>query len=260
MLLTIDIGNSYVTCGGYKGEKLEFITEMATNTKASKEQYAVWMKNITALYNVDMKNVCGAIISSVVPELTSVLKNAVKLICGKTPLVVGPGVKSGINITIDDPAQLGADMAACAVGVISRDLYPCVIYDLGTASTIGVIDNKKRFVGVIIAAGVGTTLEVFTDRTALLPHVSIEAPKEVIGRNTIQSMQSGLVYGTAAMLDGLSERIEEKLGYSVKRIATGSMAEVIVPHCKYKAELNKYLLFEGLREIYNKNVQVKKQE
>lgn len=253
MLLTIDIGNSYITFGGWEQKRLIFVSDLVTSHKTSADQYAIEFNQIMGLYNVDIRNVDGSVISSVVPELTNIIKNAIVKISGNTPLVVGPGVKTGLHIAIDNPAQLGADLAACAISAVAKGKLPCVIYDLGTTSAVSVIDKAGKYLGAVIAAGVGTTLEMFTSHTALLPHVSIEAPKSVIGRNSVNSVQSGIVYGTASMLDGLTERIEEEIGEQVHIIATGICASDIVPYCKRKAELCDYLLLDGLRLIYERN-------
>jgi type III pantothenate kinase len=258
MLFAIDIGNSYITLGAYDGKKLVFVSELVTLPKLSRDQYAVEILNVMRLYDIKAEVVTGAIISSVVPELTSVLQSAIKLLCDIDPLIVGPGVKSGLPITIDNPAQLGPDLVACGVAAVARGKMPCIIYDLGTTTTVSVIDGEGKFSGVVISAGVGTTLEMFTSHTALLPHVSIEAPKTVIGKNSIHSMQSGLVYGTAAMLDGLSGRISKELEEEPVLLATGSMAHQIVPYCQNKVELCEHLLLEGLRLIYERNSRLKK--
>lgn len=258
MLFTIDIGNSYITLGAYNSEELVFVSELVTLPKLSRDQYAVEILNVMRLYGIRVEQVTGAIISSVVPELTAVLQGAISLLCCIEPLIVGPGVKSGLPITIDNPAQLGPDLVACGVAAVARGAAPCVIYDLGTTTTVSVIDGEGRFAGVVISAGVGTTLEMFTSHTALLPHVSIEAPKSVIGKNSIHSMQSGLVYGTAAMLDGLSDRISEELEKEPVLLATGLMAHKIVPYCKKEVELCEHLLLEGLRLIYQRNSKLKK--
>lgn len=254
MLLTLDIGNSYITLGVFNDKKLVFVSEIWTENRKTRDQYACEIKQIMALHGTAETDIHGAVISSVVPELTDTIKKAVNILTGVTPLVLGPGVKTGLNILIDNPAQLGADLAACAVAAVHMGRLPCIIYDLGTTSTISIIDKKGRFIGVVIAAGVGTTLEMFTSRTALLPHVSIDAPKSVIGKNTAASMQSGLIYGTASMLDGLAGRIEEELGERAYILATGGRAGQIAPHCRKKTHVSEYLLLEGLRIIYEKNI------
>ena len=257
MLIAVDIGNSYITMGGYESEKLEFVSCILTQSRRTSDQYAIEIGDVMRLHKADISKIDGAIISSVVPELTVVIKNAVKILTGIDALVVGPGVKSGLHIMIDNPAQLGADIAACAVAAVERGKFPCIIYDMGTTTTVGVIDKKGRFIGAVICAGVGTTLDMFTTKTALLPHVSIEAPQTIIGKNTIHSMQSGLIYGTASMLDGIAERIEEELGESVYIIATGDMAQDIVRYCKKQPEVCSHLLLEGLKIIYEKNRKTK---
>lgn len=255
MLITIDIGNSYVSFGGYEGEKLIFVSDIVTDGKKSEDQYAVEIGNIMELYKIDIEKIDGGIISSVVPELTGVIKNALKKLSGIECLVVGPGVKSGININIDNPAQLGADTVAEAVAVIDKFPCPAIICDLGTATVLGVIDKNKNFNGVIIAAGVGTTSDAFSKNTALLPHVSIDIPKRLVGKNTVNSVQSGLIFGTAAMIDGLISRIERELGEKTTVIATGKMTDRIIPHCESEIIISDYLVFEGLRLIYNKNTE-----
>ncbi len=253
MILTIDIGNSYITLGGFDGGSLIFVSELMTQPRRTKDQLAVELVQIMGLHKMRADRITGAIISSVVPDITDVVLGAVKIISGITAAVVGPGIKTGIKIAIDNPAQLGADLVSCAVSAADKKRLPCIIYDMGTTNTISVLDKHGCFVGAVIAAGVGTTLEMFTTRTALLPRVNIEAPKSVIGKNTAASMQSGLIYGTAAMLDGLAERIEEELGESVYIFATGSRAADIIPHCRRNAEICEYMALDGLRLIYEKN-------
>ncbi len=257
MLITVDIGNTYISFGGYKEKELLFVSDIVTESKKSSDQYAVEIGNIMKLYNIDHRDVSGGIISSVVPELTHVIKGAIAKLCNVECLVVGPGVKSGININIENPAQLGADTVAEAVAVAEKYPCPAVICDLGTATVLGIIDKNKSFSGVIIAAGVGTTSEAFSKNTALLPHVSIDLPKRLIGKNTVNSVQSGLIYGTAAMIDGLVLRIERELGEKTTVVATGKMTEKIIPHCDRDIIIADYLVFEGLRLIYEKNIEEK---
>ena len=253
MLFTIDIGNSYVTVGGFYDKELSFVASVVTNPRRTKEEYAIDFKEILGLYGCIGCMVDGAIISSVVPELTDTVKGALRLLFGIDAMVVGPGVKSGLNIMIDNPAQLGADIVACSVGALAKSEPPLIICDLGTATALSVIDADKRFLGVVIAAGIGTTLEGFTKNTALLPHVSIESPPSVIGKNTSASMQSGLVVGTAAMIDGLCDRIEEEIGSKATVIATGHMTESVIPHCRRDITVREHLLLEGLRCIFERN-------
>lgn len=256
MLLTADVGNSYISLGCYEGDSLRFVSELHTDLKKSSDQYAVELLQIMKLYDVEREELDGAVISSVVPELTEIIRNAIYKISGTKAMAVGPGVKNGLKIKIDNPAQLGADMVATAVAAVEGYSLPAIICDFGTATTFGIIDKDKSFCGMIIAAGVGTTLDGFTDKTALLPQVSIEKPKRLIGKNTVESIQSGLINGTAAMVDGLIERLKKELGDEVKVIATGKYAAKIVGQCEEEIEIAQYLAFEGLKSIYRKNKQV----
>lgn len=253
MLLTFDIGNSQIALGGYIKKDLQFVARMVTQINRTSDQYAVELNEIMKLYHVDSHDVDGVVICSVVPELCSTIKKAVHTVTGIVPMVLGPGVKTGLNILIDNPAQLGGDLVAGAVAAISAYPMPCIIFDLGTATTISVLNKEGSFLGCMICAGVGITLEALTHRTALLPHISIEKPAQLIGTNSICSMQSGLINGTAAMLDGMALRIEKELGSPATLIATGGLARDVIPNCYREITLRENLLLEGLRIIYEKN-------
>lgn len=253
MLLAIDIGNTNITLGGYSDDVLAFTARIATDHNMTSDQYAVTLKEILTLYNQSYEDIDDCIISSVVPQVGEFISKAVFTLCEIVPLMVGPGVKTGLNIKIDNPAQLGADLVVGAVGAISKYTLPCIIIDMGTASTISVVDKNGSFLGGVIAAGVRLTLKALAENTAQLPSISINAPKSVIGANTVDCMKSGLVYGTAAMLDGLLDRIENELGSSAAVIATGGLAKEIITHCEHTVIYDENLLLDGLREIYYKN-------
>lgn len=253
MLLTIDIGNTNITLGAYDGDSLLFTARLATQTKNTDDEYAVSIKNILSLYLVDAEEIEDAIISSVVPSVASSVSNAVSKLFHIVPLMLGPGVKTGLNIKIDNPAQLGADLVAGAVGALESYNMPCVVIDMGTASTVSVLDRNGTLRGGAIAAGVRLTLKALTENTAQLPSIPIEAPRSVIGANTVECMQSGLVFGTAAMIDGLLERIEDELGEKPTVVATGGLSKQIIEHCKANIIYDENLLLEGLRAIYEKN-------
>ena len=253
MLLTIDIGNSNITLGGFIGEDLQFMSRLYTDSRRTEDQYAVELLDILRLHNFDRNQVQDCAISSVVPELSRTFQKVCTRLFSVPPLLIGPGIKSGVKIGIDDPSQLGADLVAGAAAAMAKYPLPCIIIDLGTATTLSVIDQNGLFRGGTIGAGMGITLEALTSRTALLPHVSIERPKSVIGTNSIMSMQAGLVLGTAAMLDGLCDRIEEELGMPCTVVATGGLAHEMIPSCKRKLILDDNLLLDGLHLIYEKN-------
>lgn len=253
MLLAIDIGNTNITLGGFEDNILTFTARLATNSSLTSDQYASHFKNILALYNQDYNEIDDCIISSVVPSVGSAVSRAVSLLCDIVPLSLGPGVKTGLNIKIDNPAQLGADLVAGAVGAISEYTLPCIVIDMGTASTISVIDKYGAFLGGAIAAGVRLTLKALCENTAQLPAIDLSAPNSVIGTNTVDCMRSGLIFGTAAMIDGLIDRISDELGEEPTVVATGGLSKEIIEHCSNNIIYNENLLLEGLKEIYEKN-------
>lgn len=253
MLLTIDIGNTNITLGAYYAGNLSFAARLATDQSKTSDQYAVEIKNLLALYELSPEDIEDCIIASVVPSACRSLSNAISKLCHVVPLILGPGVKTGLNIKIDDPSQLGADLVAGAVGAIDAYTLPCVIIDMGTASTISIVDRNATFLGGVIAAGVRLTLKALAENTAQLSSIPIEAPPSVIGANTKECMQAGLVFGTAAMIDGLLERICDQLGETPTIVATGGMSREIITHCKSNIIYNENLLLDGLRAIYEKN-------
>ncbi len=253
MLLAIDIGNTNITLGAFEDSALSFTARLATDSMKTADQYAVEIKNLLSLYGLEPEGIEDCIIASVVPAVGKSVSQAVSKLCHIVPLMLGPGVKTGLNIKIDNPAQLGADLVAGAVGALDAYTTPCVVIDMGTASTVSVLDKKGTFLGGVIAAGVRLTLKALAENTAQLSAIGIEAPPSVIGANTTECMQSGLVYGTAAMIDGLLERITEELGESPTVVATGGLSKEIIAHCKANILYDENLLLEGLRVIYEKN-------
>lgn len=253
MILTLDIGNTNLTLGCMDDEKIHFVARLATDQFKTDMQYAVEIKDILTFFNVSLKDLEGSIISSVVPPLSGALKKALTLITGKTPLIVGPGLKTGLNILIDNPAQLGSDLVVGAVSALHDYHPPIVVFDMGTATTISVIDKNGSYIGGHIFPGVAISLAALSNRTAQLPGISLENPKTTIGRNTIDCMQSGIVNGNAAMIDGMIERIEEELGMPVTAVATGGISQFIIPHCRRKLIYDENMLLKGLYLLYKKN-------
>jgi len=254
MILAIDVGNSNIVLGGIDKDKIHFISRIATDRQKTENEYAVIMRSIFHMNGVSSDDFEGSIISLVVPSLLPTLHNAVKSLIGKNPLFVEPGLKTGLNILIDNPAQLGADLVAGAVAAINKYPKPLVIIDMGTATTFSVVDKNNGFLGGFIYPGVRISHDALIARTSQLPHVPLEAPSKVVCTNTVECMQSGLVFGNAAMIDAMLDRIEEELGCKVTAIATGGLARTIVPHCRRKIICDDNLLLEGLRIIYEKNV------
>lgn len=253
MILTADIGNTNITLGVFQGDSLVFISRLATQRHRTAEQYAIELDAIFRLEGIS-SDFDGAIISSVVPELTSTFKYAIKKVTGCDSLIVAAGIKNGLKIATDNPKELGADLVAGAVGAISQYQLPCLVMDLGTATKISVIDEGGVFVGCTIAPGIGISLDALSLRTSQLPAIELSAPDHAIGTNTIECIRSGTVLGNAAMLDGMANRLEKALGKEIKTlVATGGLAKEIVACCEKDIIFNKDLVLQGLLAIYRKN-------
>lgn len=253
MILAIDIGNTNIVIGCCQDDTIKFTERVSTNRSATELEYAIFLKTVLELYGVSAESINGAIISSVVPSLTHTMKNAAAKITGCDAMIVGPGVKTGVNIVIDDPAQLGSDLAVAAAAAICEYPVPLIIIDMGTATTVSVIDERKNYIGGMILPGVATSLESLASMTSQLPRISAEVPKKLIGSNTVDCMQSGILYGSAAQMDGLISRINEDRKMTHTVVATGGLARLIAPLCREKIILDDDLLLKGLTVIYSKN-------
>ncbi len=254
MILAIDIGNTNIVLGCFEEDKILFTERLSTNHKATELEYAINFKNVLELYNIKNEDIYGAIISSVVPSLTNVIKKAISKITQNNILLVGPGLKTGLNIQMDNPASVGADLVVGAVAAINEYEVPLIFFDMGTATTISAIDKDKNYIGTVIIPGIEVSLNSLVGGTSQLPKISLEAPKTVLGKNTIDSMKSGILYSTASSIDGMIERIEEQTGEIKTVIATGGLASTVVPLCKRDIVLDDELLLKGLMIIYNKNI------
>lgn len=254
MILCIDIGNTNITFGGYEGQALRFQGRCGTDRRKTEEEYALVIEGILRFHGVAAAEITGGILSSVVPSLRPVVRQAMELLTGKRFLVVSSGVKTGLNIRTDIPGQLGTDLVADAVGAIAKYPKPIVFFDMGTATTLSVIDKRGSYLGGMIVSGLRTSVEALAEQAAQLPAIPLSAPSRVIGQNTVECMQSGAVYGHAAMLDGLVARIEAELGEPVTAVATGGLAPVIQPYCTREILLDETLQLDGLRLIYEKNL------
>lgn len=253
MILAIDIGNTNIVVGCIDREKTCFIERLSTVRTKTELEYAVDLKTVLDIYRIKEADIEGCIISSVVPQITDAVKLAAEKILKKEVMVLGPGVKTGLNIMMDNPGQLGADLVANAVAGIAEYPVPLVVIDMGTASTVSVVDEKKHYIGGMIYPGIGISLNALTANASLLSGISLDAPKRIIGKNTIECMKSGIIYSNAAAIDGIIDRIEEEMGQKLTVIATGGLAKKIVPHCKRDIILDEVLLLKGLLVIYEKN-------
>lgn len=253
MLLAIDIGNTNLVIGCIDEDRIVFKARIATDRTRTSDQYGVEIKNMIEAFGVKISQISDCIISSVVPPVFNSVRTGVIKVIGKQPLVVGPGLKTGLDIHMDVPSQVGSDRIVIAVAALAEYKAPLILLDMGTATTIEVVEPENRYMGGIIFPGVRISLDALTSHAAQLPGISLDKPKHVVGKNTVDSMRSGMLYGTAAMIDGLIERIEEELGHSSTLIATGGMAQFVTPLCKRKIILEKDLLLKGLNIIYKKN-------
>lgn len=256
MILTIDVGNTNTTFGCFDEDgELVFESRISTDIYRMEDQYAVSLADILRLYDIDRKSVSGAVLSSVVPPVTAQIKPAVEKICKCRVMTVGPGLKTGLNIKIDEPASLGADIAAVAVGAKEYYPLPAIVVDLGTATKVLAVDKTGAFIGGIIAPGLKISAEALSAKTAALPLIGVsgEPLKRVIGTNTIDCMRSGLLFGHAFMLDGMIEGFEKEIGEKCTVVATGGFSSVIKPLCKTDFVLDENLILKGLLAIYRKN-------
>ena len=253
MLLAIDIGNTNLVIGCIHDDKILFKARIATDSIRTSDQYGVEIKNMLEAYGVKRSDIDDCIISSVVPPVFNSVRTGVIKIIGKQPMVVGPGLKTGLNIHVDVPSQVGSDRIVIAVAALAEYKAPLLLMDLGTATTIESVEPDNVYMGGVIIPGVRVSLDALTSRAAQLPGISLDQPKQVIGKNTVDCMRSGMMYGTAAMIDGLVERMEEELGHRCTLIATGGLAQFIAPLCKREIILDKDLLLKGLNIIYKKN-------
>ncbi|MGN1110539.1 MAG: type III pantothenate kinase [Oscillospiraceae bacterium] len=256
MIIAVDIGNTNIVlgCANDENDKILFRERIATNQTATDLEYAVSIRTALDMNGVDVSAVDGAIISSVVPSVTNTVKAAIVKLTGVKVMVVGPGIKTGLSIMIDNPAQLGSDLVVDAVAGIQEYQAPMIIIDMGTATTLSVIDAKKNYIGGVIMTGMAVSTDALISRTAQLPKIAFEKPKKMIGTNTIDCLKSGIMYSNACAIDGMVDRLEEELGEKCTVIATGGLSGVVIPLCRRTdIILDDTLLLKGLMIIYNRN-------
>ena len=236
-----------------KKEKILFDAKLRTDITKTSDEYCIDLKMLMEVYKIQPEQIQGSIIASVVPQVLNSMQSAVRKLTGKSALVVGPGLKTGLNIQIENPSQTGADLVASAVAALQEHPAPLIIVDMSSTTTMTVLDKNGTLIGGSIGPGVKMSLDALTDRTALLPGLQLDQPKKVIGRNTIDCMRSGVMLGAACMVDGMVERMEQELGYRATVIATGSIARFIVPMCRRDVIYDKDLLVKGLAALYREN-------
>lgn len=253
MILVIDIGNSNIVIGGVENDEIVFEARVRTETTKTSDEYCMDLKILLDVYGIQTANIEGSIIASVVPQVLNSMQTAVKKLTGQQSLVIGPGLKTGLNIRLENPGQTGADLVVGCVAALKEHKPPMIIIDMGTATTMVVLDETGALIGGSIIPGVKISMDALTDRTALLPGLQLDQPKRTIGRNTIDCMRSGIMTGSACMLDGMIDRMEEELGQKTTVVATGGIAKFILPLCKREIIYDKDLLIKGLVAIYRDN-------
>lgn len=254
MLLALDVGNLTISVGLFdKRGELKFLAVLDTDKSKTADQIAIDLMNLFQLYHYDLKAVDGSIFCSVVPPMDFGIEKALTRLFGKPPLRVGPGVKTGLNIRMEIHNQLGADLVCGAVAAIQKFEPPIIMIVMGTATVFCYITEKKSFEGGLMFPGVTVSMEALSKRTAQLPDVSFVKEVSLIGKNTEDCMQSGIVYGTAAMMDGLIDRIQTLTDKKAAVVVTGPNAPVIVRYCNNHIVYDKNLVMDGLYQIYRKN-------
>ena len=254
MILAIDVGNTNIVLGGIMDNQQVFSARLASDRNKTADQYALDIQGILTMHKVRVEAIEGGILSSVVPYLQTVIPNAVKLLTGVDLLVVGPGIKTGLSIRMDNPASVGSDLIVAAVAARAKYKAPIAIVDMGTATTLSVVAKNGNYIGGMIIPGLWTSMNALSAHAAQLPYIDLNGPAKLLGTNTVDCMRSGALIGTAAMLDGLIDRLEEELGESVSPVLTGGVSPLIVPHCRHKFHLEPDILIDGLQILYEKNV------
>ena len=253
MILAIDMGNTNIVIGGIDSTQTYFVERITTDHVKTGLEYAVNIKNILEIHDIDKSRVEGAIMSSVVPPLNAPISSAINKLFGFRPRLVGSGMKTGLNIIMDNPKTVGSDMIVDAVAVVKEYPLPAIVIDMGTATTMSVVDQKGNYIGGVIFPGLRVSLDSLSSKAAQLPSISLEIPKKVIGKNTIDCMRSGIMYGSAGLNDGIIDRMEAELGKTPSVIATGGLSRFVVPLCRHKIIYDEALLMKGLWILYEKN-------
>lgn len=253
MILTIEIGNSTITLGGIEGEKIRFECRINTDRVKTSDTYCIDLKNLFEIYGIDMGAIEGVIISSVVPQVLNSVRTAIRKLLNTEPMVVGPGLRTGLDIRLENPGQIGSDLVAADVAALAEYQPPLIVIDMGTATTMTVLDPSGAHLGGCVCPGVKISLESLTAKTSLLPGIQLDKPRQALGRNTADAMRSGIMFGAAAMLDGMIDRFMEETGWEFTIVATGGLAKRIVPLCRHEILYDRHLIIKGLAKLYRDN-------
>jgi type III pantothenate kinase len=254
VILVVDVGNTNIVLGLYQERTLAHHWRISTNRSATVDEYGMLFHSLFKHSGIEFEQVDGVILSSVVPPLMFVMENLCLQYIKRTPYIVGPGIKTGLNVRVDNPKEVGADRIVNAVAALELYGPPCIIVDFGTATTYDYIDPSEQLVGCAIAPGIGISTEALYQKAAKLPRIELVKPKSVVGRNTVAAMQAGIIFGFVAQVDGIVQRIQEEFQVSPTVIATGGLAELIASESKTIQVVNPLLTLQGLQMIYEKNV------
>lgn len=253
MILVVDVGNTNIVLGIYRDKELLHHWRVSTNRSATVDEYGMLLHNLFQHSGRSFGQIEGVIISSVVPPLMVVLENLCHQYMNRTPFIVGPGIKTGLNIRVDNPKEVGADRIVNAVAAIEMYSPPCIIVDFGTATTYDYIDASGQLLGCAIAPGIGISTEALYQKAAKLPRIELVKPKSVVGRNTVTAMQAGIIFGYVAQVDGIVQRIKQEFQVNPTVIATGGLADLIASESVTIQIVNPLLTLQGLQMIYDKN-------
>lgn len=253
MILTIEIGNSTITLGGVEGADIRFVCRINTDRVKTSDTYCIDLKTLFEIYGLELDAIEGVIIASVVPQVLNSVRTAIRKLLKLEPLVVGPGLKTGLNIRLENPGQMGADLVAADVAALREHKAPLIIIDLGTATTMSVLDPDGAHLGGCVCPGVKIGLDALTSGTSLLPGIQLDSPRHAIGRNTADAMRSGIMFGAAAMLDGMIDRFRAETGWDFTIVATGGLAKRIAPLCCHEIIVDEQLVIKGLAALYKEN-------
>jgi type III pantothenate kinase len=253
MLLAADVGNTETVLGVFDGPELVHTWRLSTEARRSADELALLLSGLLEQRGLSLEKLSGVCIASVVPDVTRHLRDLAATYLSFDPVIVGPGTKTGVSVLTDNPREVGPDRIVNTLAAFTRFGGPSIVVDFGTSTNFDVVSDRGEFLGGVIAPGIEISASALVQRTARLTRVELEAPDDVVGTNTVDSIRSGLVFGTAGQVDGVVERIRDRLGGATV-IATGGLAPVVLPHCRTVDHHEPFLTLEGLRLVHGKNV------